>query len=185
MFCSKKCYGEAYRKRLITNKAWFLKGQQSLNKGRTLESWVGEERAKEIRAKMSLNSKGKADFLRALNKNKDFLAKRAASRWFHERVVKAIIDDLRAKGKRCFALSEYVREQRIPDAIIFDDSQLVALEIEQEKRYKPTKETIVERLSTLNRLCGFFDETLVVFVPKDAPITEMVREVADHFLPKD
>src|SRR5438552_4602213 len=144
LFCSKKCYGEGYRRKIITNRAWFIKGQQSPNKGRTLESWVGEGRANEIRAKMSANSKGKAQFLKELNKNKDFVAKRLASRWIHDRIVKAIIDDLRAKGRRCFILSEYVREKRIPDAIILDGDKLFALEIEQEKRYKPTKETIIE-----------------------------------------
>jgi hypothetical protein len=91
---------------------------------------------------------------------------------------------LRATGRRCFILSEYVWEKRIPDAIILDNDRLIALEIEQEKRYKPTKETIIERLSNLNGLCGFFDETLVVFAPKDTTTAEMVMQVASH-LPAD
>jgi hypothetical protein len=113
------------------------------------------------------------------------LAKRLASRWIHDRVVKAIIDDLRIKGRRCFILSEYVRECRIPDAIILDNDRIIALEIEQEKRYKPTKQTIIERLSRLNGLCGLFDETLVIFAPKGISTDEMVKQVANHFSAKD
>ncbi len=69
-FCSRKCYGQAYRNKLVENSGHFKKGQQSPNKGRTLESWVGIERARAIRLKMLENSKSKAPFLRELNRDK-------------------------------------------------------------------------------------------------------------------
>jgi hypothetical protein len=40
-------------------------------------------------------------------------------------------------------------------------------------------------LSKSNGLCGFFDEILVVFAPKDISIEEMVAEVAKDFPAKD
>lgn len=174
-FCGRRCYADAYRRGLITNRAWFQKGQRSLNKGRTLESWVGEERARQIRKRMSINSKKKAEFLRLLNTNKEFLTKRAASRKIHEHVVKAIIDELRARGRRCYILSEYVREKRVPDAIVFDQGKLIALEIEMEKRYKPSAPAIAERLRSLNELAKFFDETRVLFISPSKPLKDVVN----------
>jgi hypothetical protein len=134
-FCSRKCYGEAYAMKLIENNGLFKKGQQSLNKGRSPESWVGEERATEIRLKMSENSKKKAGFLRRLNEDKTVLARRIVSRKFHDAFVSETVGELRSKGVRCFTLSEYVKEKRIPDAILFDGEEIVALEVEQQKRY--------------------------------------------------
>ncbi len=174
-FCGRRCYADAYRRGLITNSAWFQKVQSSLNKGRTLESWVGEERARQIRERMSINSKKKAEFLPLLNTNKEFLAKRAASRKIHEHVVKAIIDELRARGRRCYILSEYVREKRVPDAIVFDEGKLIALEIEMEKRYKPSAPAITERLQSLNGLANFFDETRVLFISPSKPLKDVVN----------
>lgn len=175
-FCGRRCYAEAYRRGLITNRGWFRKGQASPNKGRTLASWVGEERARQIRERMSRNSKKKAEFLRLLNTDKEFLRKRAASRRVHEQIVKGIVDELRARGRRCYILSEYVREKRVPDAIVFYHGKLSALEIEQEKRYKPSAPAIVERLSSLNGLSNFFDETKVLFVSPYKPVKNMVNE---------
>jgi hypothetical protein len=62
-----------------------------------------------------------------------------------------------------FTLSEYVREKRIPDAIMFDGRRLIALEVETEKRWRSSHASTQDRLSTLNSKCGFFDETKVVF----------------------
>ena len=134
-----------------------------MNKGRTLESWVGEERAKEIKTRMSLNSRKKAPQLRKLNEDPTITARRLKSRHFHDDVVLWLANKIRSSGARVFVLSEYVRESRIPDAIIFDGKRLIALEVETEKRWKPSHASSEYRLSRLNSKCGFFDETEVVF----------------------
>lgn len=148
---------------MVINSGNFRPGSVSLNKGRTLESWVGEERAKEIRARMSMNSRNKAAQLRKLNDDPLVLARRLKSREFHDQVVNWLANRLREKGSRVFILSEYVKEKRIPDAVIFDGKDLIALEVETEKRWKPSHASTEERLSRLNSYSGFFDETKVVF----------------------
>lgn len=168
-------YGEAYRLKLITNRGQFRKGQQSPNKGRTLESWVGVERAKVIRAKMSLNSKKKAAFLRKLNQDKSILDKRIVSRKFHEAFVEAVVAAMRREGLRCFPLSGYVTEKRIPDAILHDGKELIALEVEQQKRWKPTQSAIESRLTHLNSLAGFFDRTIVLFPDQREGLQQLER----------
>jgi len=162
-FCSRKCVREGYRLNLVINSGNFKKGSISLNKGRTLESWVGEERAKEIKTRMSLNSRKKAPQLRKLNEDPTITARRLKSRHFHDDVVLWLANKIRSSGARVFVLSEYVRESRIPDAIIFDGKRLIALEVETEKRWKPSHASSEYRLSRLNSKCGFFDETEVVF----------------------
>jgi hypothetical protein len=162
-FCSRKCVKEGYRLRTVINSGNFKKGSISLNKGRTLESWVGEERANEIKARMSLNSRNKAPQLRRLNDDPSITVRRLKSRHFHDEVVLWLSNQLRSSGARVFVLSEYVRERRIPDAIIFDGKKLIALEVETEKRWKPSHASSEDRLSRLNSKCGFFDETKVVF----------------------
>lgn len=166
-FCSKACYFQAYRLRLLHNNGWFKKGMPSINRGRTLDSLVGEERARAIRQKMSINSKKKADQLRRLNQNLELLRRRSESRKFHDRTVRDIAVALRGEGKKCFVLSEYVKEKRIPDIIVFDANKLIALEVELEKKWKPSNATIVERLSSLNAASSFFDRTEVIFVTRD------------------
>ncbi len=163
-FCDRACYREASRAGHVPNAGWFKKGQVSINKGHTLESWVGVERAREIKEKMSLHSKRKGEFLRGLNADKSYLAKRRDSRHFHDDVVLGIARELREKGLRCYVLSEYVKEDRTPDVIVFNGSEITALEVEQEKRYKPSHGAITERLVELNSRSRFFDKTKVVFV---------------------
>ena len=148
---------------MVINSGNFKKGSISLNRGRTLESWVGEERAKEIKARMSLNSRNKAPQLRRLNDDPTIIARRLKSRHFHDEVVLWLSKQLRSSGARVFVLSEYVRERRIPDAIIFDGKKLIALEVETEKKWKPSHASTEDRLSRLNSTCRFFDETKVVF----------------------
>jgi len=154
---------EGYRLGIVINSGNFKKGSISLNKGRTLESWVGEQRAKEIKARMSLNSQSKAALLRKMNDDPAITARRLESRHFHDRVVLWLSNQLRSSGARVFVLSEYVREKRIQDAIIFDGKKLIALEVETEKRWKPSHASSEDRLSRLNSKCCFFDETKVVF----------------------
>lgn len=179
-FCSRDCYARAYKIGLITNRGFFKPGVSSMNKGKTLESWVGEERAAEIRARMSRNSRRKGDFLRELNGRRDVLRKRLVSRWFHESVVEAIVGELRNEGWRCYILSEYIKEKRTPDAILFDGKEMVALEVELLKRWKPSEESMTRRLTDLNGASAFFDRTVVVF-PREA--TELA-EVLPPFLAK-
>jgi len=169
-FCGRKCVRAGYRLGLVINPGNFKKGSVSLNKGRTLESWVGEERAKEIKARMSLNSRNKAPQLRKLNDDPTITARRLVSRQFHDQVVLWLADRMRAFGARVFVLSEYVKERRIPDAIIFDGRKLIALEVETEKRWKPSHASSQDRLSRLNSKCGFFDETRVVFPKVGEPL---------------
>ena len=162
-FCSRECVKEGYRLGIVINSGNFKKGAISPNRGRTLESWVGEERAKEIKTRMSLNSRNKAPQLRKLNDDPTITARRLQSRHFHDQVVLWLSNQLRSSGARVFVLSEYVREKRTPDAIIFDGEKLIALEVETEKRWKPSHASSEDRLSRLNSKCGFFDETKVVF----------------------
>jgi hypothetical protein len=169
---------EAYRKGLVVNAGLFKRGSQSLNKGRTLESWVGEERAREIKARMSLNSVKKAPHLNRLNKDPLVLARRLESRRFHDKVVGWLASKLRQDGCRVFVLSEYIREKRIPDAIVYDGKECIALEVETEKRWKPSHASIEERLTRLNSLCGFFDRTAVVF----RSVGESVDQTGPAFL---
>jgi hypothetical protein len=112
---------------------------------------------------MSQNSKKKAPFLQQLNQDKSILEKRKVSCRFHEAFVEATVAEMRKKGMRCFILSEYVKEERMPDAILFDGKELVALEVEQQKRYKPTQPAMVSRLEYVNSLANFFDRTIVIF----------------------
>jgi len=177
-FCSRKCVKEGYRLRLVINSGNFKKGSISLNKGRTLESWVGEEKPKEIKSRMSLNSRNKAPQLRKLNDDPAVTARRLISRHFHDEVVLWLTNQLRSFGARVFVLSEYVRELRIPDAIIFDGERLIALEVETEKRWKPSHASSEDRLSRLNSKCGFFDETKVVF----PAMGESLEQIGPGFL---
>jgi len=162
-FCSRTCLKAGYERGLVVNSGNFKRGSVSLNKGRTLESWVGPERAAEIKSRMSMNSKKKAVQLQKLNEDKEVLARRVVSRKFHDEVVLWIATSLRGSGKRVFILSEYVKEKRIPDAIVFDGKRLIAVEVETEKRWKPSHAATDDRLTRLNSLCGFFDDTRVVF----------------------
>jgi hypothetical protein len=169
-FCSRRCVKEGYRSGIVINPGNFKKGSVSLNKGRTLESWVGEERARAIRARMSKNSRNKAPQLRRLNDDPAVAERRKVSRHYHDEVVQWITNQLRSMGARVFVLSEYVKEQRIPDAIVFDGRKLIALEVETEKRWKPSHTSSEDRLSRLNSRCGFFDETRVVFPSVGDPL---------------
>ena len=173
-FCSRDCYTEARRRGIIHNKGQFVKGQVSPNKGRTLESWVGKERAAEIRARMSRNSKKKGDFLRSLNISGDVLRKRKVSRWFHEDVVQRMVDGLRGEGWRGYILSEYIREKRTPDAILFNGKELVPLEVELRKKWKASEESMTSRLADLNGASSFFDRTVTVFPSQGDDLEELI-----------
>ena len=163
---------------LVSNPGLFAKGSISPNKGRTLESWVGEDRAREIRARMSASSASKAPQLRRLNEDPRMAAKRVESRKSHDAVVLWVAERLRAAGLRVFILSEYVREKRIPDAIVFDGKNLIAVEVETEKRWKPSHPSTEDRLSRLNSLCRFFDKTKVVF----PAATDSIDDTGPKFL---
>jgi len=143
-----------------------------------LESWVGEERAREIKARMSLNSRGKAPQLKKLNDDPTITARRLASRHFHDDVVLWLCNRLRKSGARVFVLSEYVKEKRIPDAIVFDGRRLIALEVETEERWKPSHASTEDRLFRLNSSCGFFDQTKVVF----PAVGDLVEEIGPELL---
>jgi hypothetical protein len=141
---------------------------------------VGEVKAKEIKARMSLNSRKKAPQLRKLNENPTIIARRLASRHYHDEVVLWMSERLRSAGVRVFILSEYVREKRIPDAIIFDGRRVIALEVETDKRWKPSHASSEDRLSKMNSRCGFFDETKVVFPVVGEPIDKSGPGFLDH-----
>lgn len=184
-FCSRTCVREGYRLGLVQNSGLFKRGAVSLNKGRTLESWVGEERAREIKAKMSANSVKKAPQLRRLNDDHNITAKRIQSRKSHDAVVQWIAGSLRATGYRVFTLSEYIKEKRIPDLILFTGREMIAVEVETEKRWKPSHAATEERLSRLNSLSKFFDKTKVVFPAAGEPLEGMGGEFLRHILEKD
>jgi hypothetical protein len=62
---------------------------------------------------------------------------------------------------------------------------LIALEVEQERRYKASHEAIRERLGSLNEKSGFFDKTHLVFVPEGAEINKLVRRSVAELISKD
>ena len=167
---------------LVKNSGLFKPGAVSLNKGRTLESWVGEERAREIKARMSANSAARAPQLERLNDDPSIAARRVKSRKSHDQVVQWLADNLRAKGFRVFTLSEYIKEKRIPDAIVFNGKELIAVEVETEKRWKPSHASTEDRLSRLNALCRFFDRTKVVFPSAGESIGETGPGFLAHIL---
>jgi hypothetical protein len=181
-FCSRACVRQAYRQGLIVNRGNFRPGSVSLNKGRTLESWVGEERAREIKARMSINSRGKAPQLRRLNDDPTIMARRLASRKFHDQVVSWLAKQLRERGLRVFVLSEYIKEKRIPDAIIFDGKALTALEVETDKRWKPSHASTQDRLVRMNSFAHFFDGTKVVFPKVGEELDETGPSYLNHVL---
>ncbi len=127
---------------------------------------------------MSVNSRGKAPQLRRINADPEITKRRLSSRHFHDEVVLWLCNRLRIAGMRVFVLSEYVKEKRIPDAIVFDGKRLVAIEVETEKRWKPSHASMEERLSRLNALSGFFDETKVVF----PAVGQSLADVGPSFL---
>ena len=147
-----------------------------------MESWVGERRASEIKARMSVSSKKKAPQLRKLNEDPNILTRRLQSRQFHDRVVRWLAYKLKERGCRVFTLSEYIKERRIPDAILYVDGRLIALEVETEKRWKPSHASTEERLAHLNGLCGFFDQTKVVFPDVNASLNEVGPAFLSHIL---
>lgn len=181
-FCDRDCYAQAARDGTISNSGRFRKGNPSPNKGRTLESWVGEERAQEIRNRMSESSKKKAFGLRRLNEDADALAKRKVSRRFHEATVQALVKEFRRLGWRCYTLSEYVKETRTPDAILFDGKELVALEVELKKKWKPSAESMIQRLTDLNAKSRFFDRTSVVFPDEKIEMTKQIPSMMSQIL---
>jgi hypothetical protein len=181
-FCDRRCVREAYHRGMIRNPGLFKPGGVSPNKGRTLESWVGAERAREIKAKMSASSLKKISQLRKLNEDPQIVARRLESRAFHDRVVQWLGEELRHRGCRVFTLSEYIKEKRIPDAIVFFQGKLVAVEVETEKRWKPSHTAIEDRLRRLNGLCHFFDKTKVVFPGKDDSLDEVGPSFVTHIL---
>jgi hypothetical protein len=141
----------------------FLKGVPAFNKGKTLEDLYGEERANEIRARLSEHSKKKGDLLRALNKNPEYLTKRVISRKRHEEKVRELLENLRKNNERVFALSQYCKDEKQPDLILFKDGKLIAIELEARKKYKPSEKTIISRYERMHKKHGFFDEVRVIF----------------------
>lgn len=108
-FCSRRCVKEGYRLGIVVNPGNFKKGSVSLNKGRTLESWVGEDRAREIKERMSANSRNKAPQLRKLNDDPTIKARRLASRHFRVEVVLWLCNQVRARGARVFCFQSTSR----------------------------------------------------------------------------
>ena len=108
--------------------------------------------------------------MRKLNDDPTIVARRLKSREYHDAVVLWLANELRGKGHRVFTLSEYIKEKRIPDPILFNGTELIAVEVETEKRWKPSHPSTEERLSRLNAYAGFFDRTRVVFPSVNDPI---------------
>lgn len=127
---------------------------------------------------MSANSARKAPQLRRLNEDPAMVAKRVVSRKSHDAVVQWLADSLRARGHRVFTLSEYIKEKRIPDLILFSGKELVAVEVETEKRWKPNHSSTEDRLRRLNALSRLFDRNKVVF----PSISESLDETGPRFL---
>jgi hypothetical protein len=63
----------------------------------------------------------------------------------------------------------------------FDGKELVALEVELRKAWKPTEESMTVRLAYLNGQSRFFDRTSVVF-PEGAELSGQIRSMVDQIL---
>lgn len=79
-------------------------------------------------------------------------------------------------------MSEYIKEKRIPDAIVFDGANIIALEVETEKRWKPSHPSTEDGLSRLNALSSFFDKTRVVYPSPDDSIDRIGPAFLKHIL---
>ena len=73
-----------------------------------------------------------------------------------------------------------MKEKRTPDAILFDGKELVALEVELQKRWKPSEESMTKRLSDLNGASAFFDRTSVVFPKEGSDMAELVPALLER-----
>lgn len=93
--------------------------------------------------------------------------KREQSRRKHEEKVAQIVREMRAEGERVFALSQYEKEAKQPDIIHFKNGKLVAIEVESEKTYKPSKETVERRYRRAHTKNGFFDDVEVIWFKEE------------------
>lgn len=148
-------------------------GRLNLGLGRTSKGDSGEDVCKFFY---------KSPHLRRLNEDPGIVARRIQSRKSHDLVVQWLADKLRQGGCRVFTLSEYIKERRIPDAIVFDGTNMIALEVETEKRWKPSRPSTEDRLSRLNALSSFFDKTKVVFPSPDDSIDKTGPAFLKHIL---
>lgn len=159
------------------NKTSFKKGQIPMNKGKPLEEFVGTERARKIRQQMSDSSKGKATFLMGLNKNPQILAKRKSSRLKHENYIMELLYKLRLNGEKVFPLSQYVRDEKQPDLILVKDGKLIAIEVEQDKRYKASRKTIERKYERMHKKNKFFDEVKTIWLVEGRSEEPVLSEV--------
>lgn len=116
---------------------------------------------------------GQADFMRLLN-DPAMLAKKKATRRYHEDMVMKKELELRAKGYRTFNTSNYTRHKRIPDIIaISPDGKIVAVEMETIRQYKSSIEALRKRYTALLMTEGFFDDVIVEgFVVPEFPAAQ-------------
>jgi hypothetical protein len=141
----------------------FVKGSVPFNKGKTWEESIGRELARKVKLDMSEKAKTptRKERLAKMNSDPEFLRKRAISRAYHDEVVGDISNILRERGDRIYVLSSYVNDA-IPDIIIFKNGKLYAIELEQEKIWKPSMETMAKRKRNAHKKHNFFDEVVLV-----------------------
>lgn len=158
----------------------FLKGSVPFNKGKTWEESIGRKLAKKVKQTMSEKAKSpfRKERLAKMNSDPEFLRKRAISRAYHDEIVGKVSDIIRGRGNRIYVLSSYVKDA-IPDIIIFKNGKLYAIELEQEKVWKPSMETMAKRKTQLHKKHNFFDEIILLPFNKETNISKLVEYIDD------
>lgn len=158
------------------SKGRFTKGNIPNGKGKTLEEFVGEKRAKEIKEKMSKRGKKKRFGLAKLNKDPVALKKRTKSRAIHEDKVIGLGKALRNLSNKVLVTSNWSHEAQ-PDLILIKDGKVIAIELESQKKWKPSFKTIKRRKEALHSKSQFFDKVKVVMFKENTSIEEILKEV--------
>jgi hypothetical protein len=159
-------------------KGRFVKGSIPFNKGKTLEEILGNKRANDVKKEMSKKAQAplRKQRLAEMNVNKEFLRKRAISRAYHDEIVGKVSDIIRGRGDRIYVLSSWIKDA-IPDIIIFKNGKLYAIELEQEKVWKPSMETMAKRKTQQHKKHNFFDEVILLPFNKETNISKLVEYI--------
>lgn len=159
-------------------KGRFIKGSIPFNKGKTWEEAIGRKFAHKVKQTMSekANTPSRKERLAKMNSDPEFLAKRSESRLFHDSVVDDVSSIMRERGDRIYILSNYVKDA-MPDIIVFRNGKLYAIELEQEKQWKPSMENMAKRKTMAHKKHNFFDEVVLVPFNNETNINKLVSYI--------
>jgi hypothetical protein len=115
---------------------------------------------------------GNSEFMNSLNSPK-YLEIKKSSRNHHEAMVLKREREFRAMEYKTFYTSNYSHHKRVPDIIaISPEGDIVAIEMESIRPYKPSRESISQRYTKLLMQENFFDSSIVEFFVVPAFISE-------------